>query len=179
MGVPIIMEALLLVSLATSFTTTWTGRIDTGPPSLVTWVIDGTNLQCSRPVPNQRPTILEELEKMASPANREPPISNVFVVFDGEEDEAFQQVRLESKWFQYVVTDGKGRQKNRADDYIVHEAIPALMPLGGRIHLVTADKELGKRVVAMGAMKGGSLVHPPKFWIQYLPNLQAKVMANQ
>jgi hypothetical protein len=152
-----------------------TGRLNTAPPALVTWLIDGNNLQCSRSVPNERQTILDELQMIASPddakSNDLGRIRNIFVVFDGDDNEIFQH-NVESKWFQYVVTDGNGRKEGRADDYIVEHAIPSLKPLHGRIHLVTADKELSKRVRNTGAMKGGSLVHPPKFWTQYLPNLK-------
>lgn len=144
------------------------------PPDCVTWLVDGNNLQCSRFVPSERETIVEELKKVASQDYAdEKAISNVVLVFDGDEDESFQKT-VESKWFQYIITDGKGKKKDRADDYMVEHAMPELQALGGRVHLVSADKELGKRIQATGMMNGGSMVHPPKFWKQYLPNLQAK-----
>lgn len=167
----------------TTTSSTWTGRLNTAPPSLVTWLVDGNNLQCSRFVPNERQAIIEELQKIASPNDvninadddDQKPISNVFLVFDGDEEESFLHIKSQqTKWFQYVITDGEGKQKDRADDFIVNHAIPELQILGGRVHLVSADKELGKRVTATGVMKGGSLVHPPKFWQKYLGNLQAK-----
>ena len=163
----------LLVSSAIG--KTWTGRLNFETPECVTWLVDGNNLQCSRFVPRDRGAIIEELKKVASPDDYadEKAISNVVLVFDGNEDEPFQKT-VESKWFQYVVADGKGKKKDRADDYMVDHAMPELQALGGRVHLVSADKELGKRIQATGIMNGGSLVHPPKFWKQYLPNLQAK-----
>lgn len=166
----------VLVGLAatTSTETTWTGRLNTTPPSLVTWLVDGNNLACSRSVPNDRETIIEELGKMASPDDANPSrISNVVLVFDGHEGEQLDK-KIKSQWFQYVITDGMGREKDRADNYIVEHAVPSLKPLGGRVHLVSADKELGKRVQSSGIMKGGSLIHPPKFWKEYLPNLQQR-----
>lgn len=152
------------------------------PPAVTTWVVDGTNLQLSsRLVPNDRTQILEALAQIASPdtlstnddskGNRTVRTCNVVVVFDGNEDETFQKCS-QGPNFEFVITDGKGRQKDRADNYIVDDCLPWLQSLGGRIHLVSADKELQKRVQASGYMNGGSCIHPPKFWKEILPNLQ-------
>uniref|UniRef100_A0A7S2MIT5 NYN domain-containing protein n=1 Tax=Helicotheca tamesis TaxID=374047 RepID=A0A7S2MIT5_9STRA len=156
----------------------------TNNPSVVTWLVDGSNLRCSRGVPHERDSIIEELQKIASPSDmkttncRDVLISNVVLVFDGDHNETFHKSRL-SSWFQYIVTDGKDKQKDRGDDYIIEQALPELKDLDGRVHLVTADKDLGKRARATGIMKGGSIVHPPKFWKQYLPNLQVKQNRNE
>ena len=67
--------------------------------------------------------------------------------------------------------------------------MPELQCLQGRIHVVTADKELCKRIVKECnnsnndsddennkkkkiKLNGGNFIHPPKFWKQYLPNLR-------
>ena len=151
------------------------GRFTSSPPKLVSWLIDGNNLQCSsRLVPDQREALIEELKRIASPGNEDIdssfPIANVVLVFDGSQDEAFKKTVV-SSWFQYVVTDGEGRQKDRADDYIINHALPDLNRLGGQVLLVSADKELAKRA---SRFLNGSVVHPPKFWQQYLPILQQK-----
>jgi hypothetical protein len=82
-----------------------------------------------------------------------------------------------------VVTDGEGKRKDRADDYIIEHALPELQARFNDhqspeqrhvVHLVSADKELRKRALATRKMNGGSVVYPPKFWKQYLPNLQQK-----
>lgn len=153
--------------------------LNRAPPRITTWLIDGTNLQCSRTVPNDRDQILQALFAIATPPDpantgasnsKQDRIDNVVVVFDGNEDESFQ---LYSKGpnFEWVITDGKGRIKDRADNYIVDKALPSILGLGGRIHLVSADNALGKRVQASGKMKGGSVIHPPKFWREFLPTL--------
>lgn len=109
-------------------------------------------------------------------------IANVVLVFDGNEDEKEATI-TNHPWFQVVITDGRGRRKDRADDYIVHHALPQLnakyeqqqqqqQQLTSIVHLVTADKELRKRAQATRLMNGGSMVYPPKFWKQYMPNLQ-------
>ena len=173
----------------------WKGKLSTIPrPTMVTWLIDGNNLSCSRAVPNERDLIIKELRKIASPSASsddscdavdasKSTISNVVLVFDGNEDEIVDQNILESdKWFRYAITDGKHRRKDRADDYIIDHAIPDLQELvEGRllrgegttkVNLVSADKGLQRRVQATRVMNGGSFVHPPKFWKEYLPILQ-------
>ncbi|CAB9521317.1 expressed unknown protein [Seminavis robusta] len=182
------MQLLLVVCLALAATNTpsattagksWTGRLVTKTPSLVTWLIDGTNLACSRHVPGDREALVERLQEIASPIGTSAAdddgttiVTNVVLVFDGDEDEVFSKSTF--GWFQQIVTDGKGKVKDRADDHIVQHVLPELQQLNGRVHLVSADKELGKRVQASGVMKGGSMVHPPKFWKEYLPNLQQR-----
>ncbi|KAL3939968.1 MAG: hypothetical protein SGBAC_005394 [Bacillariaceae sp.] len=109
-------------------------------------------------------------------------IANVVLVFDGNEDEKEATI-TNHPWFQVVITDGRGRRKDRADDYIVHHALPQLNAkhehLTSVVHLVTADKELRKRAQATRLMHGGSMVYPPKFWKQYLPNLQQRQQQQQ
>ena len=173
---------------------------------MVTWLVDGNNLSCSRGVPNERETILRELAKVASPrsslsgggddrhandqcskspSDSKPPksISYVVIVFDGNEDEASDRTVVdEDKWLEWTVTDGRKRLKDRADDWIVDKTIPNLHRLvnerlsGGmgstRVNLVSADRALQKRVRATRIMNGGSFVHPPKFWKDYIPVLQ-------
>jgi hypothetical protein len=159
-------------------------------PRIVTWLIDGNNLKCSRGVPNDRDTIIQELRRIASPKTTttttttnhdddDDPIillSNVVLVFDGDHDETYSQHFSDDAMFQYVITDGGGDEpKDRADNYMIDMALPRdLKALEGNVHLVTADKELGKRARATRIMKGGSVVPPSKFWKQYLPNLQTK-----
>uniref|UniRef100_A0A7S4EQ88 NYN domain-containing protein n=1 Tax=Pseudo-nitzschia australis TaxID=44445 RepID=A0A7S4EQ88_9STRA len=205
----------------------WTGNLNAIPqPTMVTWLVDGNNLSCSRRVPNDRDTILRELRTIASPTSahsswslsspfesggeedndddetavsktkskpskkrkyKSPQISvttNVFVVFDGNEDEHSERIIATETdlWFRCAVTDGRHRRKDRADDYIVDCAIPHLHKLieerfrnkqgTTKVHLVSADKELQKRVLATRVMNGGSIVHPPKFWKDYLPVLR-------
>ncbi|OEU11613.1 hypothetical protein FRACYDRAFT_244730 [Fragilariopsis cylindrus CCMP1102] len=48
-----------------------------------------------------------------------------------------------------------------------------------KVHLVTADQELQKRVRATRIMKSGSCIHPPKFWNEYLPILQQQQLQEQ
>lgn len=183
----------LLVYLAAS-------TISTPPTSLVvTWLIDGNNVKCSRGVPDDRNAMIEELQKIASPklsqtmeisttdrskSTNNPPemIANVILVFDGDHNETLEISVSQDLWFQVVITDGFGGQKDRADNYIIDKALLELQlppSLGGvstssKVHLVSADKELGKRAAATRRMGGGSIVHPPKFWKQYLPNLQER-----
>jgi hypothetical protein len=182
----------------------WRGNLGSIPsPTMVTWLVDGNNLSCSRKVPNERETILKELLEIASlrdvgswdacrretdedPRNdgsETPLVSSVVVVFDGNEDETSDATFVEDdRWFEWTVTDGSNRSKDRADDWIVDKAIPSLQKVidervskgmgTGRVHLVSADRELQKRVGATRIMNGGSFVHPPKFWKDYLPVLQ-------
>ena len=204
----------------------WTGNVNAIPqPTMVTWLVDGNNLSCSRTVPNDRDSILRELRTIASPTSSHSSLSlsspfesggaeedddetavsktkskpskkrkskspqiavttNVFVVFDGNEDEHSERIIATETdlWFRCAVTDGRHRRKDRADDYIVNCAIPHLQKLIGerfrnkqgtsKVHLVSADKELQKRVLATRVMNGGSFVHPPKFWKDYLPVLR-------
>ena len=184
--------ALVVVGggLATNNSGSWTGNLRSIPsPTMVTWLVDGNNLSCSRKVPNERAAILRELSKIASPrvggssAPRPTVISNVVVVFDGNEDEESDvTVVEESKWLEWTVTDGKDRLKDRADDWIVDTAIPRLREVieqriaenkgSTKVNLVSADKELQKRVIATSILNGGCFVHPPKFWNEYLPVLQ-------
>lgn len=177
-------------------------------PTIVTWLIDGTNLQCCSASGGkgrmERHQVVDEIQSIASPSGsclsleelpktqskkrgkKHKPIANVVLVFDGNEDEDFQELILD-RWFRVIITDGNGRKKDRADDYIVDHALPKLdqrFPIDGEadtlhrhhhyhvVHLVSADKELRRRARATRMMNGGSLVHPPKFWKQYLPNLQ-------
>ena len=168
----------------------WTGNLASiPPPTMVTWLIDGNNLSCSRRVPNDRAVILRELSRMASPradsSLRLDPdvISNVVVVFDGNEDEESDiTIVEESKWLEWTVTDGRNRLKDRADDWIVNNTIPRLHEVieqrisenkgSTKVNLVSADKELQKRVRATHILHGGSFIHPPRFWNDYLPVLQ-------
>jgi hypothetical protein len=190
----------LLVTIALALST---GRLETkAKPTIVTWLIDGTNLQCcsgsgSRGRKN-REEVINEVEQIPSLSSAEllpnhnndsdskcskTPITNVVLVFDGNDNEAFQK-RIWSPWFQVVVTDGEGKRKDRADDYIIEHALPELQARFNDddqtpeqrhvVHLVSADKELRKRAVATRKMNGGSAVYPPKFWKNYLPNLQQK-----
>lgn len=205
------ISAMLSVSLA--FTSS--GILDTiQKPSIVTWLIDGTNLQCCSSCGGgsgnsgnmgrlEREQVVQEIRQIASPSTinvsdlplslveskggltkkqrrKQTPIANVVLVFDGGEDEEFQESIIH-QWFQVIVTDGKGKRKDRADDYIIDHALPQLkdrFPRDARkslfhmVHLVSADKELRKRAAATRMMNRGSMVHPPKFWKQYLPNLQ-------
>ena len=187
-------RAILVVATGGLATTTnegsWTGNLASIPsPTMVTWLIDGNNLSCSRKVPNEREFILRELSKMASPREsgslRLDPdvISNVVVVFDGNEDEESDiTVTEETKWLEWTVTDGRNRLKDRADDWIVNNAIPRLHEMieqrsnenkgSTKVNLVSADKELQKRVRATRILCGGSFIHPPRFWNDYLPILQ-------
>jgi len=163
---------------------------------MVTWLIDGNNLKCCRGVPNDRMDIAKELESIASPRTLNWPTSqpeeettlaakqeakkaeivltNVVLVFDGDLDESFSKSNLPSKWFQVVITDGHNGEKDRADNYIINEALLELQQLGSRVYLITADKDLGKRAANSGKMGKGGIVYPPKFWKQYLPNLRQK-----
>ena len=157
-------------------------------PPIVTWIIDGNNLKGFRGVPSDRQAIIDELQTVASPPDRmlsstvtltgkQQPISNVVLVFDSNntQNESFQKASF-GPWFEYVIaTPMKNYTTNdRADDYIIHQAMPQLSHeyQNGKIHLVTADKDLGKRAVASGWMKGGSIVNPSKFWKKYLPSLK-------
>jgi hypothetical protein len=153
----------------------WTGRLVTTPPNLVTWVIDGSNLACSRGVPNKRTIIIDNLKGMASSVNNTttPSKTKVVLVFDGDLDEHHQEMVV-SPYFQYIITNGKNKTKDRADNFIIEHVLPQLAPAKGRIHLVTADKELAKRVMQGINMKGGSVILPPKFWKMYLPNLKQR-----
>ena len=174
----------------------------TPPPIIVAWLIDGNNLKCSRGVPDERSAIIDELQKMASPRIvfddddtlqqqqiTTDMIANTVLVFDGDHDETFEKTISSDGWFQVVITDGQTREKDRADHYMIDIALPELQLQSqklsdkvnsntncsrGRVHLVSADKELGKRAVATRLMGGGSIVHPPKFWKHYLPNLQER-----
>ena len=267
----------------------WTGNIkslsnnnnpstSTSTTTIVTWLIDGTNLGCSRSVPNQRETIIHELQKIASLEDNKEiilrnddeydnsnssnnddgfraiytdtinntrrtrktkmtnTITNVVLIFDGNEDENFTdddnsstsegkaKILFEQKWFQCIITDGTNKVKDRADDYIVDYVIPSLLKLeqqkeekivpttsksatiptttisknntdtsriieltettnvntiNTKVHLVTADQELQKRVRATRIMKSGSCIHPPKFWKEYLPILQQQQQEQQ
>jgi hypothetical protein len=190
----------LLVTIALAFST---GRLETkAKPTIVTWLIDGTNLQCCSASAGgsrgrkDRQEVINEVEQIPSLSSAELlpnhnsdckcnkiPITNVVLVFDGNDNEAFQK-RIWSPWFQVVVTDGEGKRKDRADDYIIEHALPELQARFNDddqtpeqrhvVHLVSADKELRKRALATRKMNGGSVVYPPKFWKQYLPNLQQK-----
>jgi hypothetical protein len=208
-------------------TRSWRGNLGSiPPPTMVTWLVDGNNLSCSREVPNERETILRELSKIASPrastitgsptgsgsdcdcdtASRdnqsdsdiqddEPsklhhPISNIVVVFDGNEDETSDTTVVETdKWLEWTVTDGRDRLKDRADDWIVDRAIPHLRQFiderlsqgkgTTRVNLISADKDLRKRVGSTRILHGGSFVHPPKFWKDYLPVLQEQQRKQQ
>jgi hypothetical protein len=171
------------------------GRLDTkNKPVVVTWLIDGTNLQCCTGRGRRdRQHVINEIAKIASNmiqgeveikggiTGATTPISNVVLVFDGHEDEAFEKI-IQTPFFQTVITDGKGKRTNRADDYIVNCALPELqkrfeIETGSSsqkyvVHLVSADRDLRKRAAATRLMNGGSTVDPPKFWKKYLPNLQ-------
>ena len=173
------------------------GRLDTKQkPSIVTWLIDGTNLQCcSSRGRKDRQHVIREIEKIASSSKiveedtaansgiEAFPISNVVLVFDGDHDETFEKI-VQNRWFQVVITDGKGKRKDRADDYIVNHALPELQARFGIerashspkfvVHLISADRTLRKRAAATRLMYGGSTVDPPKFWKDYLPNLQQR-----
>jgi len=182
---------------------TWRGNLGSLPsPTMVTWLVDGNNLSCSRKVPNEREIILRELIKIASPraestssssststnsvAPKQPDvISNIVVVFDGNEDEESDVTIVENDvWMEWTVTDGRNRLKDRADNWIVDTAIPRLRTVIDhrisenqgftKVNLVSADKELQKRVSATRILNGGSFIHPPKFWNEYLPVLQAQ-----
>lgn len=187
--------ALVFLALSSS------GRLDTKnmKPTIVSWLIDGSNLQCCSGRGSNRSTygrkdredVIQEMKQMSSCSStkmshgnkkksKKTPIANVILVFDGNEDEVFQKL-VWSPWFQVVITDGEGKRKDRADDYIIEYALPELHDrFSGEqehrhvVHLVSADKELRKRAVATRKMNGGSVVYPPKFWKQYLPNLQQK-----
>lgn len=167
----------------------WRGNLGSLPePTMITWLVDGNNLSCSRKVPNERETILQELSKIASPrslAHHPDVISNIVVVFDGTEDEDSDVTVVEKdKWMEWTVTDGRNRLKDRADDWMVDNAIPRLRNVidqrilenkgSTKVNLVSADKDLQKRVGATRILNGGSFVHPPKFWNEYLPVLQAQ-----
>ena len=168
---------------------------------MVTWLVDGNNLSCSRDVPNEREAILRELSKIASPRATDdddcsnsklhnPIISNIIVVFDGNEGETSDSTVVETdKYLEWTVTDGRDRLKDRADDWIVDRCIPHLRRCiderfsqgkgTTRVHLVSADKGLQKRVGATRIFHGGSFVHPPKFWKDYLPVLQEQQRKEQ
>ena len=137
----------------------------------------------------EREQVIQELEQIASPSTtqlndgaEDISIANVVLVFDGEHYETLQK-SVPSPWFQVVITDGKDRKRDRADDYIINHALPELQTvLDGDekerrhvIHLVSADKGLRKRAMATRKMNGGSVVPSPKFWRNYLPNLQQKL----
>ncbi|CAJ1954757.1 unnamed protein product [Cylindrotheca closterium] len=201
------------------------GTISSTKPSIVTWLIDGNNLQCCSASGGmgrmERNEVIQEIQQIASPSSsssssssaifslrhdddddgndanppdivltkkqrklqqRQNSIANVVLVFDGNENEEFQELITNHPWFQVIITDGKGKRKDRADDYIVHHALPQLnerffekqqeKSSGSHVvHLVSADKELRKRAIATRMTNGGSVVYPPKFWKQYLPNL--------
>lgn len=174
------------------------GRLDMkAKPRLVTWLIDGNNLQCcSGGRKKERQEIIQEIGQIASSPNttmndgsmgqisNESTISNVVLVFDGNEDESLAR-HVENPWFQIIVTDGKMKQKDRADDFIVHVALPEISERFGAgdalghsvshvVHLVSADRKLAKRVRGTRLTNGGSIVQPAKFWKQYLPNLQQR-----
>ena len=108
------------------------GRLETSiKPSVVTWLVDGTNVQCcsGKGGKKEREEIIQELERIASPDvstfATDQRIANVVLVFDGDLDEAFDKIVL-GPWFQIIITDGAGKRKDRADDYIINDALPEL-----------------------------------------------------
>lgn len=144
-----------------------------------TWLIDGDNLRCSRGVPSYRTDLIRELKIVASPKSRThekqgDKISNVVLVFDGKHNETFHSTTCPDTWFECIITDGRKKEKDRADTFIVNHVMPKIKEEFeyGDIHVVTADRELQKRARATGCMKRGSTVCPQKFWKQYLPVLQ-------
>ena len=193
----------------------WRGNLGSiAKPTMIIWLIDGNNLSCSRGVPNERETILRELAKVASPRSsisigrdnndhetknrsehlKHPmpskPISNVVVVFDGNEDEASNRTIVDKdNCLEWTITDGRNRVKDRADDWIVDKTVPTLRRLiderivdgkgSTRVNLVSADRELQKRVKAACILNGGSFVHPPKFWRDYIPVLQEQQQSEE
>ena len=212
----VMVGGLAVPSTDTSSNGSWRGNLGSIPsPTMVTWLVDGTNLMCSRNVPNDRETILRELSKMASPRcdgsnsgaldggqrdkgnshtttkkKEMPLISNVVVVFDGTQDEDSDKTVVDTdRWLEWTVTDGRNRVKDRADDWIVEHAIPRLQTIIDRrlddeegstkVNLVSADMDLQKRVRSTRILNGGSLVHPPRFWKDYLPILQEQQQERQ
>lgn len=208
-GQPVTLALVVGVFATTaSVANCWAGNMNSIPsPTMITWLVDGNNLSCSRKVPNEREIILQELRKIASPYDGincvDDVVSNVVVVFDGNEDECFPgdeelhghhpaQITVERNlWFRWAVTDGTNRKKDRADDYIINCVIPDYLQTLcdannktqhaslHRVHLVSADKQLQKRVLKTRIMNGGSFVHPPQFWKDYLPVLQQKQIQKQ
>jgi hypothetical protein len=139
-------------------------RDDQLPPT-TTWVIDGNNLKGQRGVPSERQAIADRLKMITRHNNQ----TNVVLVFDGRrgEEGAFHCDECHhGSQFHFVVTE----LPQSADDYIVD----AVSTQQGRVHVVTADKELGLRARQTRNLRGGAIVNPLKFWKNYIPNLIAK-----
>ena len=141
-------------------------------PSSTTWLIDGNNLKAQSKVPSERQMLVSKLKPLTEPSTRNY-ATNVALVFDGR--------RGESSSFETNISDDGGGifltvitpDFQTADDYIV-KALEQDEFGPGRVHVVTADRELQHRVVATKQMNGGAVIHPVKFWRDYLPSLTAR-----
>jgi predicted RNA-binding protein with PIN domain len=136
-------------------------------PSSITWLIDGNNLKAQSKVPSEREILALKLKPLTEPSTRNY-VTNVALVFDGRRGEA-------SSFETNISDDGGGTFQTvvtpdfqTADDYIV-KALEQDEFGPGRVHVVTADRELQHRVAATKKMNGGAVIHPVKFWRNYLP----------
>jgi predicted RNA-binding protein with PIN domain len=141
-------------------------------PNSTTWLIDGNNLKAQSKVPSERQILALKLKPLTEPSLRNY-ATNVALVFDGRRGEASSLETNISNGggggiFLTVVTP----DFQTADDYIV-KALEQDEFGPGRVHVVTADRELQQRVVATKQMNGGAVIHPVKFWRDHLPSLTA------
>jgi predicted RNA-binding protein with PIN domain len=142
-------------------------------PSSTTWLIDGNNLKAQSKVPSERQILALKLKPLTEPSTRNY-ATNVALVFDGRRGEA-------SSSFETNLSDDGGGifltvitpDFQTADDYIVKALEQEEFGIG-RVHVVTADRELQHRVVATKQMNGGAVIHPVKFWRDHLPSLTAR-----
>jgi hypothetical protein len=123
-----------------------------------TWYLDGNNLLGYKGTPRDSDSVVRKLKQIEGS-------ESVVLVFDGKEG---QTTDISSEGFFKLVSLGEGIS---ADDYIHQEVVNTVDPRLTRVQVVTGDRELGRRLLAIKPAVVREVINPLTFWRKYLPRL--------
>jgi hypothetical protein len=123
-----------------------------------TWYLDGNNLLGYKGTPRDSDSVVQKLKQIEGS-------ESVVLVFDGREG---QTTEISSEGFFTLVSLGEGIS---ADDYIHQEVVNTVDARLTRVQVVTGDRKLGKRLLAIKPAVVREVINPLTFWRKYLPRL--------
>jgi hypothetical protein len=127
----------------------------------ITWYVDGNNVVSHKGTPRDTDAVAVDLQQIRG-------AEAVVLVLDGTKGQATETFSSEGTEFFQLSLLGEGIS---ADDFIFDEIQRAVvLRPDTRVQVVTADRELRRRVLAIKPMVR-DVVNPVTFWRRYWPRL--------
>jgi hypothetical protein len=157
----------------------------TGGPSKTTWFIDGPNLLAARGTPRD----VDDLQRRLGAMDRrhQSETVEIFLVMDGPKQrtvdtasDSRRSSELKTLTIGSCTKISLSAALPSADDYIHQQVLSmAQMRQSSSVHVVTADRELSRRVQSVNRLPTTtthvlkSVVNPVTFWKRYIPRWTA------